>query len=162
MRMKKIHTHYDNLKVSRTAPVEVIRAAYKVLSQKHHPDKNTGNSDAGRIMAIINASYEVLSNEETRREHDLWIAKQELTAAQETVDKNSQHQPAPSSDSVAEAMALGLSKEDIEYLGKPIRADRYRKKYWVFESKLSKAIRHGKIRGVVCRGVLWVQDQKIA
>ena len=162
--MKKIHTHYDNLKVSRTAPAEVIRAAYKALSQKHHPDRNAGNSEAGRIMAIINVSYEILSNEKKRREHDLWIAQQELMAVEEIVEKNSQSQPAPPppSDSVAEAMAFGLSKEEIEYLGKPIRADRYRKKYWVFESKLSKAISLGKIRGVICRGVLWVQDQKIA
>ena len=38
--MKKIHTHYDNLKVARNAPIEVIRAAYKSLSHKHHPDRN--------------------------------------------------------------------------------------------------------------------------
>jgi hypothetical protein len=41
--MAKIHTHYDNLKVSRHAPQEVIRAAYKALSQKYHPDKNPGD-----------------------------------------------------------------------------------------------------------------------
>ena len=49
--MAKIHTHYDNLKVSRGAPQEVIRAAYKALSQKYHPDKNPGEEKAARIMA---------------------------------------------------------------------------------------------------------------
>lgn len=57
--MAQIHTHYDNLKVARNAPPEVIRAAYKTLSQKFHPDRNHGNAEAARIMAIINASYEV-------------------------------------------------------------------------------------------------------
>ena len=35
--MPTIRTHYDNLKVARNAPPEVIRAAYRVLAQKYHP-----------------------------------------------------------------------------------------------------------------------------
>ncbi len=77
--MKPIHTHYDNLKVAHNAPPEVIRAAYRSLSQKFHPDRNLDNPEATRIMGIINASYEVLSDPVKRREHDLWIAKQEQT-----------------------------------------------------------------------------------
>lgn len=75
--MAKIHTHYDNLRVTRNAPPKVIRAAYKRLSQKFHPDKNPGNADAARIMAIINTSYKVLSDPDKRREHDQWIAEME-------------------------------------------------------------------------------------
>lgn len=55
--MAQIRTHYDNLKVARNAPPDVIRAAYRALSQRFHPDKNLGNTEAARIMAIINASY---------------------------------------------------------------------------------------------------------
>jgi hypothetical protein len=80
--MVKIHTHYDNLRVARNAPSEVIRAAYKTLSQKFHPDRNPGNAEAARIMQIINTSYDVLSNPEKREAHDRWIAEQELLAAQ--------------------------------------------------------------------------------
>ena len=58
--MPRVHTHYDNLKVARNAPPEVIRAAYKILSQRYHPDRNPGNPEAARIMRIINASYDVL------------------------------------------------------------------------------------------------------
>lgn len=68
-----MRTHYDNLKVARNAPSEVIKAAYKALTQKYHPDKNPGDSDAHRIMSLINASYEVLIDPEKRRVHDLWI-----------------------------------------------------------------------------------------
>lgn len=75
--MTSIHTHYDNLKVARNAPSDVIRAAYKTLSQKFHPDRNPGNPDAARIMGIINTSYAVLSDPVKRREHDMWIAQQE-------------------------------------------------------------------------------------
>lgn len=75
--MAKIHTHYDNLKVARGAPQEVIRAAYKALSQKYHPDKNPGDEKAARIMAIVNTAYNTLSDPLRRREHDEWIAAEE-------------------------------------------------------------------------------------
>ena len=75
--MGKIHTHYDNLKVSRMAPQEVIRAAYKALSQKYHPDKNPGDEKAARIMAILNGAYDTLSDTQRRKEHDEWIAAEE-------------------------------------------------------------------------------------
>jgi hypothetical protein len=76
---KKIHTHYDNLRISRTAPDEVIRAAYKALSQKYHPDKNQ-QPDASKVMAILNNSYAVLSDKKQKRKHDEWIAAQEKTS----------------------------------------------------------------------------------
>ncbi len=75
--MDKIHTHYDNLKVARMAPPEVIRAAYKALSQKYHPDKNPGDEKAARIMAILNTAYSTLSDEQRRKEHDAWITAEE-------------------------------------------------------------------------------------
>ena len=75
--MGKMHTHYDNLKVARMAPQEVVRAAYKALSQKYHPDKNQGSEKAARIMAILNTSYTTLSDPRRRREHDEWIAAAE-------------------------------------------------------------------------------------
>lgn len=60
--MNKFQTHYDNLKVARTAPIEVIRAAYKSLSQKYHPDRNQNSAEANEIMRLINHAYEVLSD----------------------------------------------------------------------------------------------------
>jgi hypothetical protein len=75
--MAKIHTHYDNLKVARLAPPEVIRAAYKALTQKYHPDKNPGDHKAARIMAILNTAYGILGDPVRRKEHDEWIAAEE-------------------------------------------------------------------------------------
>lgn len=63
-------THYDNLKVTRNAPPEVIRAAYKSLAQKYHPDRNKNAAECERIMKIINAAYDVLSDPAKRREYD--------------------------------------------------------------------------------------------
>lgn len=47
-----MRTHYDNLKVSRNAPPEVIKAAYKALTLKFHPDVNH-SPEAKKIMLIF-------------------------------------------------------------------------------------------------------------
>jgi curved DNA-binding protein CbpA len=77
--MSKIRTHYDNLKIARNAPDSLIRAAYKVLLQQHHPDKVEGSKqqDALRITQLIRESYDVLSDPIKRAEHDKWIKEQE-------------------------------------------------------------------------------------
>ncbi len=72
---KRPRTHYDNLQVAKHASPEVIKAAYRGLSQRYHPDKNIGDrQEAGRIMRLINEAYEVLSDRERRAQHDRWIA----------------------------------------------------------------------------------------
>ena len=93
--MAGMHTHYDNLKVARNAPPEVIRAAYKTLSQKYHPDRHNGDKNASKVMAILNTSYEVLSDPVKRRAHDLWIAQQESGAAQRTSASSPEPAPRP-------------------------------------------------------------------
>jgi curved DNA-binding protein CbpA len=75
--MNNIRTHYDDLKVARDAPAEVIKAAYRALSQKHHPDKNSSDPESTKIMGIINDSYAILSDPHKRKEHDSWIKEQE-------------------------------------------------------------------------------------
>ena len=90
--MGKIHTHYDNLKVSRGAPQEVVRAAYKALSQKYHPDKNPGDERAARIMAIVNTAYGTLADPQRRKEHDEWIAQEEYEI--ELLDSTDPHRSA--------------------------------------------------------------------
>ena len=67
--MNSIHTHYDTLMVSRNASAEVIRAAFKSLSQKYHPDKNN-HPDADRIMQQFNESYKILSDPIARSKYD--------------------------------------------------------------------------------------------
>lgn len=73
---KRLHTHYDNLKVAHDASPEAIRAAYRALCKKYHPDQNRHNPDAHRIMSLVNRSYQVLSQPERRQAHDQWIAAQ--------------------------------------------------------------------------------------
>ncbi len=74
-------THYDTLKVSRDAPIEVIRAAYRVLSQKYHPDRQPADSAAADTMGLLNKAYEVLSDPERRHAHDAWIRQIEAESS---------------------------------------------------------------------------------
>ena len=80
--MAKIRTHYDNLKIARNAPDALIKAAYKVLMQQHHPDRveKVKEAEALRITKIIGESYSVLSDPVQRAEHDKWIIVQESQA----------------------------------------------------------------------------------
>lgn len=77
---RPVHSHYDNLKVARNAPVEVIRAAYRALAKQYHPDQNP-SPDAARVMKLLNAAWEVLGDPVQRAQHDAWIAEQEHASA---------------------------------------------------------------------------------
>lgn len=63
-------TYYDILKVSRRAAPDGVRAAYRRLAQKYHPDKLPGNADAVRVMAMLNEAYGVLSDPDRRAHYD--------------------------------------------------------------------------------------------
>ena len=45
-------THYETLNITRNAPDFLIRAAFKSLSQKYHPDVNPDVEDAHAKMVI--------------------------------------------------------------------------------------------------------------
>jgi hypothetical protein len=77
---ESVPTYYDVLQVERDAAPDRVRAAYRKLAQKYHPDKMPGNANAVRAMAAINAAYEVLSDPHRRAEHDLWIRRAERTS----------------------------------------------------------------------------------
>lgn len=78
-----LRTHYDSLKIARDAPAEVVRAAYRALSLKYHPDRHAADPDATEIMAQLNSAYEVLSDPEKRREYDEWVKFVETRPARE-------------------------------------------------------------------------------
>ncbi len=65
-----IANHYDVLEVSPKASAEVIRAAYKSLMQRHHPDKSANGIEPTRLAASIAQAYEVLSDPQQRLVYD--------------------------------------------------------------------------------------------
>lgn len=60
---------YAVLQVSSSADEDVIRAAYRALARRWHPDHSTDPA-AGARMAEINAAWEVLGDPALRAAHD--------------------------------------------------------------------------------------------
>jgi DnaJ-class molecular chaperone len=108
--MARIHTHYDNLKVARNAPPEVIRAAYKTLSQRFHPDRNADNEAATRIFQIISSAYEVLSDPAKRKEHDEWIAREEAEAMERATEAHAFHYASSAKSNGGTGYSQGFSR----------------------------------------------------
>jgi len=87
--MTKTLTHYENLKVTRDAPDEVIRASFNALMQLYHPEKFVDREDEALMAAIaIKESYDVLINSNTRYEYDRWIDEQFALPLQAPLRKN--------------------------------------------------------------------------
>lgn len=69
--------YYETLQVSRDAEDAVIRASYKALVQKYHPDKYQPREDAERLTAALNEAYAYLSDPQLRKAHDDFLDAQE-------------------------------------------------------------------------------------
>lgn len=83
-------SHYARLKVTQDAPVEVIRAAYRVLAAKYHPDRQAQgeagahHDGAHAEMAALNTAYQVLIHPETRRDYDALLAERKALRQSKT------------------------------------------------------------------------------
>ncbi len=62
--------YYKILGVAKTATPKEIKAAYRKLARKFHPDLNPNDKDAKKNFQQINEANEVLSDAEKRRKYD--------------------------------------------------------------------------------------------
>lgn len=86
--MDTFQDYYAVLGVAPTADSEVIRAAYRVLAQRYHPDRNA-NTD-GSEMARLNQAYSVLSCPQRRAEFDRMQRRMNMHAQARFYTANSQ------------------------------------------------------------------------
>lgn len=68
--MAPTRTHYDELEVSASASADTIRAAYRSLMQRVHPDRNPDDPSAAEHARRLNIAYEMLSDPGTRARYD--------------------------------------------------------------------------------------------
>jgi curved DNA-binding protein CbpA len=117
---KPLPDHYRTLQVVPEAEPEVVRAAYRALSGRHHPDV-VGGSDAR--MRQLNEAWTVLRDPTLRREYD----RKRALAAIVPADPSPGHQPAPPAPQGGTGSVLdfgrytgwtlgALSRHDPDYL----------------------------------------------
>jgi len=61
---------YSALGLSKTATAEQIRAAYRKMARRYHPDLNPGNKQAEEQFKKISAAHDVLSDPKRRKLYD--------------------------------------------------------------------------------------------
>ncbi len=62
--------YYEVLEVERTIDAAGLKAAYRKLAMKHHPDKNGGCDDSMARFKEISEAYSVLSDDQKRAAYD--------------------------------------------------------------------------------------------
>ncbi len=67
-------TYYDILSVSKDATSDEIKACYRKLAVKYHPDKNHENAQAAEKFMEISKAYETLYDTEKRKYYDLELS----------------------------------------------------------------------------------------
>jgi curved DNA-binding protein len=86
--------YYKILGLSKTATKNEIKAAYRKLARKHHPDLNPNNKEAEKKFKAINEANEVLSDPEKRKKYDEfgkdWKHADEFKKARQQQNQESQ------------------------------------------------------------------------
>lgn len=78
--------YYEILEVNKKASSETISKVYKFLAKKYHPDANPDNKqESEEKFKEISEAYEVLSNQEKRKEYDKELEEYEASNASQTV-----------------------------------------------------------------------------
>ena len=62
--------YYKILGVSEDADAKEIKAKYRKLAMKYHPDRNPDDKKAEEMFKAISEAYEILGDENKRKEYD--------------------------------------------------------------------------------------------
>jgi len=81
--MNKSKDYYQVLQVQSDADLEVIKAAYRSLSKKYHPDLNA-TAEAEEKMKLLNEAYNAVCDPERRQAYDKQCTTQAATKAKTT------------------------------------------------------------------------------
>lgn len=103
---------YEILEVSEKASKEVIEKAYHVLAKKYHPDlqQEKQKQEAEKKMKQINEAYEILSDQEKRKEYDIKLEQERQMQREQELQKQKEESKSPVEKPIVENE---LHKEDI-------------------------------------------------
>ena len=84
---------YQTLGVSKAATQDEIKAAYRKLARKHHPDLNPGSKESERQFKQMQGAYEKIETPENRAKHDRGEADEAAAAAEAAQGHRSRRGP---------------------------------------------------------------------
>lgn len=88
--------YFEILNISINAEPEIIKASYKALAKKYHPDNYKGTrEDADKKMVMINEAYRILSDETLKKQH---IEQIKAFGSSEKTFSNSSNNQSPAQD----------------------------------------------------------------
>ena len=102
--------HYRTLGLLSIADDVVIKAAFKALAQKYHPDKYKGDSrHAQKVMADLNAAYAALKTKALRQAYD--------TKLSAYAEKHAKQSPPPTKKEVHNGLVQKIKKNVLDEMG---------------------------------------------
>jgi curved DNA-binding protein len=83
--------HYATLGLDHRCTTEQIRAAYRLLAKRHHPDLNPGCTVSPERTRALNAAHEILSDPDARRAYDRELAEAKKAPRETRGQKTGRH-----------------------------------------------------------------------
>ncbi|XP_065912063.1 J domain-containing protein-like [Dysidea avara] len=66
-------TYYELLGCDKSSTMDQIKAEFKVLVLRYHPDKTSGDESSRAHYLELQHAYDTLTNEEKRAQYDRWL-----------------------------------------------------------------------------------------
>ncbi|KAH0489412.1 hypothetical protein TgHK011_009843 [Trichoderma gracile] len=102
--------YYKFLGIPQAAGTDAIRASYRKLALKYHPDRNPNNPQATAQFQLLETAYSTLFDPERRRAYDL----QYESIKQYSATDNGTNPPPPQADSNNPDQSCELQIERLE------------------------------------------------
>lgn len=150
--------YYETLNISENAPQEVVRAAFKALAQKFHPDKSAGSPEAEQLMKAINEAYHTLGDVKRREQYD----DQLLRSRQNYRTQSTSQPPPPPPPSPPPSQKSSPAEEDGQVTAIKSKKSNFDASFWlscIVSFATYKLF--GLIGGISCFAIYYILQEKI-
>lgn len=104
--------YYLLLGVNKRSSKEEIKANYRKMAKKYHPDANVGSPEAEEVFKDLTVAYDILMDKEKKRKYDRQVARYGYGNPPKTTTKKEVKYAVKNSDATSELIStlLGFGK----------------------------------------------------
>jgi len=104
--------YYLLLGVNKRSSKEEIKANYRKMAKKYHPDANVGSPEAEEVFKDLTVAYDILMDKEKKRKYDRQVARYGYGTPPKTTTKKEVKYAVKNSDATSELIStlLGFGK----------------------------------------------------